>query len=359
MKIVKHILVIMVLVTSFISTSFAQNDRSEHFISVVYLKDGSIFRGDILKYEREGILELRIIGGQVIKLNDEEIDHIEQERMDRPQVEQEIEEPYIEKNETTSSTGYNREGYIDVVLLNNNTSFKGKIIEEKEGEYLLLKLSGGDILRLEAQEIKKVTQEQEDGAYTERRSSKVRRTKEEFRAEWRESRNAKRNVYEFKEKGFYNATYFSSTSGEQEGEFNFGLGFHNVFGYQFNRLFGLGLGLGLDTYSFESGETLYPVYLEGRGYFREKINTPYYAIGLGYGFAFENEDEEILEAEGGIMAHPSIGMRFGASADTNLMLDIGVKIQEAKFVREFTFTGEREERDITFQRITIRLGLIF
>ena len=359
MKILKHILAIIILMTSLINTGFAQNERSDNFISVVYLKDGSIFRGDIVKYERGGIMELRIIGGQIIKLNDEEIDHVEQERMDRSPSGQEGEEPLVDKKETASSNDYNRDGYIDVVLLNNNSSFKGKIIEEKEGEYLLLKLSGGDILRLEAHEIKKVTQEQEDGTYSERRSSKVRRTKEEFRAEWKESRSAKRNIYEFKEKGFYNATYFSSTSGEQEGEFNFGLGFHNVFGYQFSRLFGLGLGLGLDTYSFESGETLYPVYLEGRGYFREKINSPYYAVGLGYGFAFENEDEEILEAEGGIMAHPSIGMRFGASADTNLMLDVGVKIQEAKFVREFTFTGEREERNVTFQRITIRLGLIF
>lgn len=352
MKNLKQLLTCLFLFV--LCTTFAQERPSADYISVVYLKDGSIFRGDIVSYERGGVLEIKIIGGQVIKFQDEEVHHIEQERVER-------QEPVVEETAPISVTPEVEENtkQIDKVILTNGSIFKGRIIESKEGDYVKLQLAGGDVLRLEADEIDTITKVEDDSKYPRNFNYNRRKNRVAFKEEWKLARQEKRNIYAFKEKGIYNVTYFSSTSGESEGEFQFGLGLHNITGYQMNRLFGLGIGFGVDTYSFKTGEVLYPVYLEGRGYLNKKINSPYYAVAAGYGFAFKNADEEILEADGGIMFHPSIGTRFGASEDTNILLDIGVKFQKARFVKEFIFSGEREEKDVLYQRLTIRLGVIF
>ena len=358
----KHVLTVALVF--FLLSVFAQGNASSEFISVLYLKNGSIFRGDILTYERGGILEMRIIGGQVLEFKEEEIERIEQEMLksDNPAIEKsEVEEKKSKSSEWAEAYSQKPEGdYLDIVTLTNGTIFKGKIVEIKNGEYLIIRLSGGEDLQLEDEEIEGLGWEENNGDYKEEYiGPRLLEKNEEFREERRAARLEERNIYAFKEKGMFNVVYFSSTSGEQDGDFIFGLGVHNIVGYQFNRLFGLGLGLGLDSYSFESGQTVYPIYLEGRGYLTKQITAPYYAVAAGYGFAFKNRDQEITEAAGGYMFHPSVGLRFGASNDTNLMLDIGVKWQKALFVREIVFSGEREERDIVFQRLTMRLGLVF
>ena len=165
--------------------------------------------------------------------------------------------------------------------------------------------------------------------------------------------------YKFREKGYYNATYFSSSSGWNQDELQIGLGAHNVTGYQFNRMFGLGFGFGIDAYSFDEGEVLYPVFVEVRGYLKEKWHTPYYSLNVGYGFAILDEESENAEATGGIMIHPAIGFRFGANKDTNVLMDIGYKFQRAEFTRDLRFSGDRELREILFKRMTFRLGLLF
>ena len=88
-----------------------------------------------------------------------------------------------------------------------------------------------------------------------------------------------------------------------------------------------------------------------------RVEVKYSSFKVVMGMVAASKD--IVKAEGGFMIHPSIGTRFGASADTNVLLDFGVKIQEAHFTREFLFTGEREIKDIIYKRLTVRLGLIF
>jgi hypothetical protein len=349
MKNLKHLLTLLLFVSSLILQA---QDTESAYQAIVHLKNGTTFQGEIIKYEKGKDLILQLEGGDTLKIEHEELDRIEYKLVNSNN--------YSEEGiEHTSDTEGSGENMLDVIRLSNGSVFKGKIIETKEAEYYLLELAGGDVLRLEWDEIASIVKEDNATKYFESKRFKRKRSRIEFKEKWRKEREEKRRVYAFKERGWYNITYFSSTSGEQDDEFQFGLGVHNIIGYQFSRMFGLGLGLGADTYTFKTGETIYPLFLEGRGYFKEDINSFFYSLAAGYGFAFKNEGEDIVKANGGFMIHPSVGTRFGASADTNVLLDFGVKIQEAHFTREFLFTGEREIKDIIYKRLTVRLGLIF
>ena len=138
-----------------------------------------------------------------------------------------------------------------------------------------------------------------------------------------------------------------------------GLGVSNVTRYQLNRWIGAGVGVGYDNFSFENSETISPVFMEMRGYFTQRIKSPYYAVKAGYGFALKDEDDNITEARGGYMIHPALGFRLTADEDLNVLLDVGYKFQHATFHRESPWGPDFWEKEITFRRLTVRLGLMF
>ncbi|MCB0557756.1 MAG: hypothetical protein H6573_16775 [Lewinellaceae bacterium] len=234
---------------------------------------------------------------------------------------------------------------VDVIHLKNGSQFEGKILEYLQGSMLRLELRSGGEIEFREEEIGRIEQGWE--------SSKT------DRQETVSIPPPKGRAYAFKENGVYNATYFSTLSGSVNKDFQLGLGIHNVTGYQLHRVFGLGFGFGVDTYSFDNGETLYPVFAEARGYLSQKRVSPYYSGSLGYGFAFRNSDEFINKANGGLFYRAALGLRLGADKDTNVLADIGYQYQQAFFERRTEFQNEIEEKRLEFNRIAIRIGLIF
>ncbi|MCO6492194.1 MAG: hypothetical protein J5I98_27500 [Phaeodactylibacter sp.] len=229
----------------------------------------------------------------------------------------------------------------DVIHLKNGSTFEGTIVEYQQGTALLLRLNAGAEIEFREEEISRIEQ------------GLVPAT-----AEPQEPPPAPTEPGALKKQGFYNATCFSALSGSAEGKFQLGLGLHNVTGYQFHRLFGLGLGFGVDTYSFEDGETLYPVFGEARGYFSGSAVSPYYSGSLGYGLAFRNGDELINKASGGSFFRAALGLRLNASGGAGVLADIGYQFQEAFFERRTAFQNEIEEKRLVFNRVVIRVGLI-
>ena len=235
---------------------------------------------------------------------------------------------------------------VDVIQLKNGSTFEGKILEYQQGSLLRFQLRSGGVIELKESEVSQINQgwEVEEGKVEKEEESPVL---------------SKVKAYAFKEKGVFNATYFSTLSGTSEGDFQMGLGIHNITGYQFHRLIGLGGGFGVDTYSFDNGETLYPIFFELRGYLSAKKMAPYYSGSVGYGLAFKDSDELINKAEGGIFYRLALGLRLGADEDTNVLADIGYQFQEAFFERRTVFLNEIEEKLLKFKRIVVRVGLIF
>ncbi len=234
--------------------------------------------------------------------------------------------------------GQGSEAKPDVVFLKNGSIFKGKILDYHPDKELKLELSNsGVIITLESKKVKKIIQGDVAHVYLKR----VKRS------------------YEFKEKGFYNATYVMANAGGSAfnaTETNYGFGVQTSFGYQFHRLLGVGAGIGMDYYYKGSGENFMPVFGEVRGYLFSKKCTPTYSFAIGHGFAFKDEDRNITEAVGGLMILPAIGLRMGGAKTMNFTLDAGVKIQKGKF--EFTNWDVTEHR-MTYRRFVLRAGFIF
>ncbi|MDX1939989.1 MAG: hypothetical protein SFU99_05510 [Saprospiraceae bacterium] len=169
--------------------------------------------------------------------------------------------------------------------------------------------------------------------------------------------------YAFREKGFYYTLSGGALFGQtpQNGQ-ELGVGLHATSGYLFHHLLGAGIGLGFDNYSVTGydGRQVMTVSAETRGYLTKGNRAPYYTLQAGYGFAFKDEEVGVLEANGGIMLHPALGLRLGAREDVNFSFDIGYRFQRVTQVREFNpWSNERQEERIWYKRFALQLGLIF
>lgn len=247
----------------------------------------------------------------------------------------------------------------DVIYLKNGSIFKGKILEYEKGAVLLLELDNGTVIEFGDEEIDRVVQEAINLEMEQEREIDKEKSGQRSRRSLKESKKKRERVYRFRETGRYFATFFSSSNGSNNGELQVGLGIQEVIGYQFNRLFGIGFGTGLDSYSFQDGESIFSIFAETRGYLSKKWHAPYYAMSVGYGIADVEDSENVVEAKGGLMIHPCFGIRLGANKDANVMIDVGYKFQYANITRVLPFSGDLEERDLLFKRLTIRLGLLF
>jgi len=334
----KWLLVSMVCNLLFLvqQTGWSQETRDRENTDAVYMKNGIVYRGDLLSYdEAQGVVRIQLFDGEIVVLEEEKIERI-------------VKAGSGGKKNNKADAG--KEILTDVVHLKDGSVLKGLIVNYQQGGALTFQLQNGETITIQDVEIARIVQdvrEPKAGSYDELMNKKAKVKPKEPQ------------VYAFKERGFYNAMMLGSLNTRAANEFRMGLSFHNVSGFQFSRWFGIGLGLGVETYGTDDDEVIYPVFAEFRGYLSKKIKAPYYTLGAGYGFMATNEKEFITEAEGGWMIHPAVGIRFSAKKNTNLMADIGYKFQKAHFRREFSFSGDIEVRNVLYQRLIIRVGLLF
>jgi len=161
-------------------------------------------------------------------------------------------------------------------------------------------------------------------------------------------------IYDFKEKGWY-----QNTSGFINVSFAGGAGIHHAMGYRFNRMFGVGLGIGIETHDFDAVRNILPIYAEARGFLLPQRITPYYALKIGYGIALKDESRGTTKAVGGIHFSPEVGVRFGAG-DVSYYLGLEYKLQNATYTSEsFDWFGGKFTDKISYRRIELRTGLLF
>jgi len=91
-----------------------------------------------------------------------------------------------------------------------------------------------------------------------------------------------------------------------------------------------------------------------------------YKLQAGYGFAFKDEDRNIMDAEGGLMWYPALGVRFGAAKSANFMFDFGVKVQTANYIfnatnvqQRWSIREVRIKNDMTYRRFVVRTAILF
>ncbi len=166
-----------------------------------------------------------------------------------------------------------------------------------------------------------------------------------------------KSIVDFDKRGLYNITYgsFNSSSNAYNGNLINGLGVDNITGKQFNKYVGLGLGIGFHSMYPGVGENNMPVFLDFRGYLKEKKVSPYYNLAAGYAFAFKNEEKLITDVKGGFMFHPALGFKIGSS-ENSFMVDVGLKWTRNTFVYDRGW--EIREHKMTYERLVVRIGLM-
>jgi len=163
--------------------------------------------------------------------------------------------------------------------------------------------------------------------------------------------------YNFTEIGWYHHLKMNiiGWNPENRAEHVPGIGGSFSAGYRFNRFQSIGLGLGYDRFIFNTAERVSTIFAEYSGYLLANHFTPFYCLSAGYGLAFKDEDYDLIDANGGWMLHPSVGVRMG-QRNIKWTLDVGFKFQKARWVYEsFNVTSDQK---IIYQRLTIRLGLL-
>lgn len=227
----------------------------------------------------------------------------------------------------------------DKVILYGDSKFVGKLIFYRPGDSVQLQLRNGEMVTFPQRMVKKVVME-------------------EPKAE---------KIYSFKERGIYNASYFNLSFGKSSYLYgsnasHLGVAFENITGFQFNRLIGAGLGIGLDNfYATENDANVLSIFGEARGYLSRQNRSPYYSFSSGVGFPLVNKKDNVnlnlTGHRGGLMVHPAIGLRFGGSSKINFFADIGAKYQRI-YYNQINNRSENHYR-ITYLRWILRGGIVF
>ena len=105
------------------------------------------------------------------------------------------------------------------------------------------------------------------------------------------------------------------------GAYPLSLGGNLIAGFQMNRLFTVGLGVGLHGYG-PSDMLLLPVFVDGRMHFPQKKWTPYIALDLGYALSLHPTER------GGLLINPAVGGRFPLTDKTALGFSLGIRVQQ-------------------------------
>lgn len=230
----------------------------------------------------------------------------------------------------------------DIIYLKDGSRLSGRILSWELDKGMQFELSTGATIYIEKDDIEKVDQDTESDDISNYR----------FR---RERKPSEPKPYAFRETGWY-----QNTSGFFNISILGGAGIHHAMGYRFNRFFGVGLGMGIETNDFTAFRKLLPVFAEVRGFLLPKKISPYYAIKVGYAFGLRDELNGTMGAKGGIHFSPELGVRFGAG-DVNYYLGLEYKLQNATFTwNGWDWSGGTIVTDhISYRRIELRTGLLF
>jgi hypothetical protein len=224
--------------------------------------------------------------------------------------------------------------YNDVVYLNDGSKIRGRILNYKPDESVLVALSTGQEVKFLAKDVKKVVMD----------LPVVAKAPE---------------PYAFKERGLYNATSFALSFGKSFYTNNLGVGLQHSIGYQFKRILGAGVGVSYENlYIQNSAEgRMFSVFGEVRGYLSQHNTAFYYNVAGGMAFPVAKASENLTNLKGGLLIYPAVGMRFGASKRYNFFVDIGAKMQQVSY----SSLNEWSENHyaVTYRRWVVRGGILF
>lgn len=130
-------------------------------------------------------------------------------------------------------------------------------------------------------------------------------------------------------------------------------------GIRIYRYLSVGLGIAYDQYNSTAA---LPFFVSFRGDIIDHIFTPFYFVDLGYGSAWDTNQEnngwEFIDVEGGMMFHSGIGLKMYSGDRVNVMIALGYKMQKTVYHQDWGGGGERVT-DRSYKRLSFRIGIGF
>lgn len=163
-----------------------------------------------------------------------------------------------------------------------------------------------------------------------------------------------------KELGFYQTVEASYVIGAQVFNDNFvynpGYSFSTSYGKKLNHSVGIGLGIASRTFEDES---FLPIYGEIIGYKKNKANTPFIRMQMGYALGWDNRSSQAegYEFSGGVFLGAGMGRKIRLNDNFSIMLSWAYQHQFAKMEYEIYSTTNYSEI-LNYDMITISVGLI-
>ena len=161
------------------------------------------------------------------------------------------------------------------------------------------------------------------------------------------------NTFKYKREGMYYGLHINLNANANDA----GAGLTGMIGYQYNNYLAGGIGASFNQISVNNGIQTMPLFLEIRGHASKGPVTPFYSIAGGYGWAFPNSQFDVIEAKGGLMLHPTLGMRFDRYSGSAFLIDFGYHFQNVEITTQGW--GGINIDDIQYRRFMVRLGWIF
>ncbi len=202
-----------------------------------------------------------------------------------------------------------------IVNLHNGSALIGIILDYGQGRPAKVQMSDGEIIEVPHNSIQSIE------PISELRKHKIK---------FRKSKDA---AYSFSESGWhYNTNLGYISRGPSFG--GHGIAAEVGVTYHINRLLGLGISTGYDSYSNGDLQDFIPIHVTLTGYLSPNKTTLFYSLSAGHAFAVtEVEDSEWFKitSKGGIGFFPKVGVRLSGHEGINITLFSGIKIQKSSF----------------------------
>lgn len=217
------------------------------------------------------------------------------------------------------------------LYLKDGSFLLGHLVKEKRASYLWQLTDGTQIL-LQKKQVRRIEASHPDYYFLKR--GKIKRNK-----------------------GFFSSLMVGRLHQEKMYEGagpNFDYSINLSVNYQLNTKLAVGLGTGYDIYN----TPIIPLYLNFQGDLFNSATTPFYRISAGYGFVNPTKmqkDNQNLEQSGGVLFHPSVGIKFHTRSNLAWLIDFGYRVQ--RYNRRFVW--EENPQRWTLQRISFRIGIEF
>lgn len=283
-----------------------------------------------------------------------------------------------------------------VVILKNGSKIKGKIVETIPGEYISLMLDGGQIIKIDQYDIKKIklnSVSRSKNTFGKERGEiiflkdggslfgkiidqvpddyvilKLKNGEEvtffsEEIAQIKYNKKPRRDYYD-KQRGFYHETDLGILTGEQDVSLGNAVNFsvHTINGYRFKPWLQTGFGVGLD---FQPNLHLVPFYLNVGGDIGRSKVVPLYFMNFGYSYAEERkvQDFEVFsDVDGGRYLHFGGGLKIKLS-QMAMSLKMGYKFSDVQTSATFVDWLGRDSEVVTvdreIRRFTVTVGFGF